>query len=506
MTLRITRLLLWLATAMFAGLALGIWLFPESAARMLGIELLSPAGAGNVRADIGGLFAGIALLCGVAAWTRRRSWIVAAGVMLASVVVGRVLGWFNIGRIGADVILAAAEGGLVALLWMYARSVATAGSASPERAASTASAGSRRRTWLLAATVTVLVLSAVAFALTPGVEQRLFEAGARRLTSSVNTAPLEDDALRVAVCGSSAPLPSASRAKACVAVFAGGRFYVVDTGPESVESLVLWGIPLKSVGAVFLTHFHSDHIGDLGELNLQTWAGGRTSPLHVYGGPGIDRVVAGFTEAYRLDQGYRTAHHTERVMPSAVWPMVAHTITLDGPAQPAKDRTAVAFEDGDLRVTAIEVDHAPIEPAYAYRFDYKGRSVLITGDLKYHPPLAAAARGVDVLVSEAIVPSMTRVLGAGARDAGRENTAAVMHDIEDYHITPQQAAELANAAGVRLLAFYHLLPAPDNALARRVFARGVDQARKGDWTIADDGSLYTLPIGATTILRGSMVD
>ena len=132
--------------------------------------------------------------------------------------------------------------------------------------------------------------------------------------------------------------------------------------------------------------------------------------------------------------------------------------------------------------------------------------MLITGDLKYHPPLAAAARGVDVLVSEAIVPSMTRVLGAGARDAGRENTAAVMHDIEDYHITPQQAAELANAAGVRLLAFYHLLPAPDNALARRVFARGVDQSRKGDWTIADDGSLYTLPIGATTILRGSMVD
>ena len=118
--------------------------------------------------------------------------------------------------------------------------------------------------------------------------------------------------MRIAVCGSSAPGPSASRAKACVAVFAAGKFYVVDTGPESVESLVLWGIPLQSIGGVLLTHFHSDHIGDLGELQLQTWAAGRPAPLAVYGGPGVEQVVAGFNQAYRPDQGYRTTHHGEK--------------------------------------------------------------------------------------------------------------------------------------------------------------------------------------------------
>lgn len=336
----------------------------------------------------------------------------------------------------------------------------------------------------------------------PAVEQDLFDRAAEKLTARVNTAVLADDALRVAVCGSSAPLPSASRAKACVAVFAGGKFYVVDAGPESTENLVLWGIPLSSIGGVLLTHFHSDHIGDLGELSLQTWAGGRPGPLPVFGGPGVEEVVEGFNRAYRLDQGYRTEHHGEKVMPSANWPMVAHPVALDGPDTPRKDRTGLVLEDGALRVTAIEVDHAPIAPAYAYRFDYKGRSVVITGDLKDHAPLAEKAAGADVLVSEAIATSMTRSLGSAARAAGRNNTAAIMHDIEDYHITPEQAAQIANDAQVKLLAFYHLLPAPDGFLPRRLFAQGIAEARRGDWTIADDGTLYTLPIGSNDIRIG----
>jgi ribonuclease Z len=149
-------------------------------------------------------------------------------------------------------------------------------------------------------------------------------------------------------------------------------------------------------------------MGDLGELNLQTWAGGRREPLNVYGGPGIDRVVNGFNDAYRLDQGYRTTHHGEQVMPSAAWRMVPITVTLDGAPSAAKDRTGLVFDDGSLTVTAIEVNHEPIEPAYAFRFDYKGRSVVISGDLKYHRPLIAASRNADLLVSEAIAENMPR--------------------------------------------------------------------------------------------------
>lgn len=359
--------------------------------------------------------------------------------------------------------------------------------------------------WMFVTIVAALVAAVALAAWTvfnPYFAQRIFDRAAGRMAAQVNTAPLADDALRVGVCGSSAPLPSAGRAKPCVAVFAGGRFYVVDVGPESVENLVLWSIPLSAIGGVLLTHFHSDHIGDLGELQLQTWAGGRPAPLAVYGGPGVERVVNGYNDAYRMDQGYRTTHHGEKVMPSATWGMVPHPVELDGAPSPAKDRTGLVLDDDGLRITAIEVDHAPIEPSYAYRFDYKGRSVVITGDLKYHAPLARAAKGADVLVSEAISLSMTRALQEGARGAGRDRQATIMHDIEDYHITPEQAATIANDAGVKLLVYYHLLPAPDGGLPRRLFAQGVNDARRGEWTIADDGSLYTLPIGSSDVQIG----
>jgi ribonuclease Z len=285
-------------------------------------------------------------------------------------------------------------------------------------------------------------------------------------------------------------------------VFAGGRYYLIDTGPESVENLVLWGIPLGQIGGVFLTHFHSDHIGDLGELQLQTWAGGRRQRLAVYGGPGVEAVVDGFNRAYAQDQVYRTEHHGEGVMPSASWGMDAKRIDMPGAASPALDRSAVVLDDGELRVTAYEVDHAPIQPAYAYRFDYQGRSVVITGDLKYHAPLIRAARDADLLLSEAISREMTSMLERAAQQAERPGTAAIMHDVQDYHIAPEEAARIANDAGVRQLVFYHLLPAPDDFLTRRLFAQGIDAVRPAGWTIAEDGSLYTLPLRSTAIEEG----
>lgn len=101
---------------------------------------------------------------------------------------------------------------------------------------------------------------------------------------------------------------------------------------------------------------------------------------------------------------------------------------------------------------------------------------------------------------------MTRALGRAASAAGRDKTAAIMHDIEDYHITPWQAAQIANDADVKLLVFYHLLPAPDGLLQRRLFAQGIDDARRGEWAMADDGSLYTLPIGSTDVRVGRVIE
>lgn len=487
-TLNIRRLLIAVAAIAFAGLAAAAWAAPDQAARAFGLEAIGPAGRSSIRADLGGLFAALSVLCGAAAWTSSRAWQIAAAAVMAAIVTGRAIAWMAGGPSG-DGLSFAIEVAMLALL-----------------ASSNRSSGMSRRGILVTASLAIVLTTGFAALPMAGLEQRIYDQAAVRMAGITNDAPLADDAMRVAICGSSAPLPSRDRAKACVAVFAGGKYYIVDAGPESVENLVMWGIPLKSIGGVMLTHFHSDHIGDLGELNLQTWANGRPGPLNVYGGPGVESVVDGFNRAYRLDQGYRTAHHGADVMVPASWPMIAQPIAMAGEQTAAMDRSSIVLNDGPLTVTAFEVDHAPISPAYAYRFDYKGRAVLVTGDLKFNPSLVKAARGADVMVSEAIAMSMTRALGEGARAGGRDRAAKIMHDIEDYHITPEQSAQLANEAGVKLLVFYHLLPAPDGWLPRKLFTQGIDGIRNGEWTMADDGSMYTLPVGSRKVTRGTVVE
>ncbi|HEX7947712.1 MAG TPA: MBL fold metallo-hydrolase, partial [Phenylobacterium sp.] len=406
-------------------------------------------------------------------------------------VIGRLIGWAVTGSLAGLAATLPVEIGCVVALLLHVRAMPVL----PDDAHR-----SRLGPALLIglAGATVIAGLAAAALQTPQVQDALFARFAEQNLSRSNAGLMKDDALRVAICGSSAPLPSAKRAKACVAVIAEGRIWIVDTGPESTETLLEWGVPLDKVAGVLITHFHSDHIGDLGELNLQTWVQGRPSALAVYGGPGIEEVVAGFNAAYAQDRGYRTAHHTAALLPPATGAMVAYPVAIPATGP----RTAVLFDDGKLKITAIETNHAPVHPAYAYRFDYKGRSVVVTGDTTEYAPLTTAARGADLLVSEAMNREMIRTMKTAAHGAKRPRIEHIMGDIQSYHISPTEAADMADKAGVKLLVLYHLLPSPDNAMARQLFTRGLNGARPGDWDLADDGSLYTLPVGGSGVRIG----
>ncbi len=359
--------------------------------------------------------------------------------------------------------------------------------------------------WLAVAVGALTLIAVLSFQFIPAVQDRIFAAGASRLLARESQLPTTDDALRVLLCGTSSPLPLRQSAKACTLVVAGGRLFIVDIGPEAAENLALWRVPTPRVAAVFLTHFHSDHIGELGELNMQGWAQGRTRPLDVYGPAGLAEVVAGFNTAYSFDRKYRNAHHShgdngsEGLLPMEAAVMTAHPAEFVQPGDEPAGRTQIVYNEGGVTVTAIETDHRPVAPAFAYRFAYKGRSVVITGDTVFNPGLVRAAKGADVLVSEAQAHHLQDIMAREAAAIGQTTLASVLKDTSRYHINPVEAARLANQAGVRELVYTHIAPPLVFGMLKTPWLRGVADVRRKGVTIGRDGMLITIPLDGSAV-------
>lgn len=296
--------------------------------------------------------------------------------------------------------------------------------------------------------------------------------------------PMEQfDGLKVFMCGTSSPLPDPKRAQACIAILAGESLFIVDSGAGSVKVLTLGRVPLQKLEAVFLTHFHSDHISALPDLNLNSWVAGRPVPLTVYGPTGVHDVVDGFNHTFQQDRSYRVAHHGADLLPPELGPMQARQVETGG-----------VFEFGDLKVTSFVVNHEPVEPALGYRFDYRGRSVVISGDTTATPGLVEAATGADLLLQDALSATIIQTMEKTASGTRMEK---ILHDIQDYHAHTADLKGLADRTGVRLLALYHLVPPPGNALFEKIFERDLPD----DAVITEDGMMFELPAGSEEIRR-----
>jgi ribonuclease Z len=351
----------------------------------------------------------------------------------------------------------------------------------------------KRIALIVAAVVAVLIGAAWVATLFPAVDVWLYRQAANRVMGAPAPQLAKPGELSVLLCGTGSPLPDKSRAGPCALIAAGNDYYLVDAGIDSARNLLLWHVPLEKIRAVFITHMHSDHIGELGEIRLQTWGAGRKVPLKVYGPPGIETVVAGFNEAYSLDAGYRTAHHGAAFLPPDAVALVAVPVPL-GDAD-----TRVAMVANGLKVTAIRVNHGPVKPAYGYRFDYNGRSIVISGDTAPDENLARAAQGTDVLVHEALSPELVNVLRETALAYGHPRPAKILHDIPSYHTSPVAAARIANEAHAKLLVYTHLLPVLPDWIAERAFLRGVSDVRPNGVVLGHDGLLVQLPPHSTDI-------
>jgi ribonuclease Z len=340
-----------------------------------------------------------------------------------------------------------------------------------------------------------VLLALVGVAFRAPLALRIMRVVAERNLASDPIATLPDG-LHVVLCGAGGPLPDPDRSGPCTAIVAGHSLFVVDAGTGGARNMARMGVPPAQLEAVFLTHFHSDHIDGLGELALQRWAGGaRDIPLPVIGPTGVEAVTAGFGRAYGADAGYRVAHHGVETMPPSGAGMEARHFP------PPRPETPIVVWDADgLRVTAFRVDHAPVDPAVGYRFDYGGRSVLVSGDTSKSDEVLRNARGVDLLVHEALDAKLVAVMNEAATEAGRTNLAKITSDIPDYHATPVEAAEIAEAAGAGHLLYYHVVPPLLLPGMEAVFLEGVADAYSGPVTVGRDGTKIFLPTGSDTIV------
>jgi ribonuclease Z len=353
----------------------------------------------------------------------------------------------------------------------------------------------RQKIAILATVLAVLVFTG--YSNRASLVETLFKAALPQQLGANRVLALEDG-LHVALCGAGGPFPAPRASGPCVAVVAGDQFFIVDTGTDGSRNLGRMGYPASQVAAVFLTHFHSDHIDGLGELATARWAtGDHKLPLPVYGPEGVTRVVDGFNAAYAQDFIYRHEHHGDQVAP-----LSAAGISAMPFKAPPEGAMITVFDNAGVVIKALRVDHAPVSPAVGYHFSYGQRTALITGDTAQSDNVKHFAQGVDLLVHEALAPNLMNMMRDAANQLGNQILSKIFFDVLDYHASPAEAAETARDAGVGHLLYYHVTPPIALPGQEALWLNGAE-AIFPDYTVGYDGVSFSLPANSAEIIQTS---
>lgn len=342
--------------------------------------------------------------------------------------------------------------------------------------------------WRTLAAAAAIALGAVATALWVERDALADRAIRARLQHRPDMSYIADTGhVRVMLCGTGSPEVSGARAQACTLVSAGGRMFLFDAGDGAVRSLLHDDIPVGRLERVFVTHFHSDHINDLGPLINQTWIWGRQAPLVIEGPVGMKRVLSGLAETYALDEQYRSAN-----MPHLAATRAAAFADGREIVAPAPGRSVRVYDEGGITIDAALVAHDPVRPALGYVLRYKGRKVFISGDTEVSPVNFAAMQSADLVVHESYATHMVRRAITQMRALGMDFEAEVATRTIPYHADNLKLAEQAQQAGVKHLVLTHLIPWPDSFIVRHMYTEGMAERFHGTLTVGEDGMVIVL--------------
>lgn len=265
--------------------------------------------------------------------------------------------------------------------------------------------------------------------------------------------------IEVTLLGTGSPIPDPDRAGPATLVRAGGQTFLVDCGRGVQMRLAAAGSGAAALSALLLTHLHSDHIADLGDVIITRWVSTfdpNAAPLHIVGPPGTAEAVDATLRAFAFDVSYRLAHHPDLTAPPAI---EVHEVT-DG----------VVWDRDGVVVVAAPTDHRPVAPTVGFRVEHAGASVVLAGDTVPCEGLDRLAAGAGALVHTVIRKDLIDAMPLQR-----------VRDICDYHSSVEQAADTAARADVGILVLTHYVPAiaPGGyeewrALAAAVFPRQIE--------------------------------
>ena len=272
--------------------------------------------------------------------------------------------------------------------------------------------------------------------------------------------------------GPSPMLPGRTRHMASNVMVSNGAAYVLDCGLGVTNQLARSGVSFTAVRSIFITHHHPDHNIEYGPLLLLGWSQGMPNPVRAFGPPPLKQMTADFLRAYQQTIDLWAQDFNAR----ALLPPQVSEISTPG----------LVAEDENVRVTASVVQHPPVRPALAYRFDFHDRSIVFSGDTAPTEKVAKLAEGADVLVHEAMyTPALEKFLRDRIAQGARTQYSDFMAHMKAVHSPVEEVGRIAQEAGVKTLVLTHLTPSVED-ISDETWRTIAAQRFKGKIVVARD--------------------